>query len=389
MSRPIGLLSARALPTLPKGDHKDGGNLYLRVKDSGSRSWVFRYKKNGKANEIGLGGFPIKTLQQAREIATLMRQDISAGKNPSLRKNPSLSKNAKTFEDWASDYIKIRSPEWRNPKHLQQWENTLRDYAFGTIGKKHLTEITFQDIKTILDSIWLKKTETATRLRGRIECILDYAAVNEQVENWRNPAIWKGNLDKVLSKPNRIAKVTHHASAPYTDIPQIMSALREKKFISAYCLRFTILTGARSGEARGALWHEINFKDKTWTIPAERTKAERIHVVPLCDEAIEILKVMKDIDSEGSKIIFCNRKDKQMSDVSLNKALKSVYPDVTVHGFRSTFRVWGAETTSYPSQVLEFAIAHVDPDKVQEAYQRSRLIERRRELMKDWGNYCL
>lgn len=388
MSRPIALLSARSLPSLAKGDHKDGGNLYLRVKETGSRSWVFRYKQNNKAIEIGLGGYPTRSLLQAREIATLMRQDISNGKNPALRTKSTQSNNAKVFKDWAAEYIAIKSKEWRNPKHHQQWISTLDQYAYKDIGNKTLSEITFADIKKLLAEIWLNKTETASRLRGRIESILDYAAVHEQIENWRNPALWKGNLDKVLQKPNRIAKIKHHPSANYEDIPTIMADLRHLKYTSAYCLRFAILTAARSGEARGALWSEIDFDSKVWKIPAERTKANRNHIVPLCDEALEILQAVKEIDNEGSDLVFSVRRNVGLSDVSLNKVLAQVYPNVTVHGFRSTFRVWGAETTSYPSQVLEFALAHGDPDKVQEAYQRSRLIEKRRQLMNEWCVFC-
>ena len=275
---------------------------------------------------------------------------------------------------------------WRNVKHAQQWENTLEQFAYPRLGDKIPADITLADVKGILLPMWTTTTETAVRLRGRIESVLDYAAVHEDADR-RNPARWRGNLDKVLPPPKKIAKVKHHPAADYNDVPKIMEALRTKDSLSAYNLRFTILTAARSGESRGALWSEIDIPNKVWTIPAKRMKAEREHKVPLCDEAIEILAMMKKWNVENSEFVFSSRKN-SISDTAVNKTLHLINPNITVHGFRSSFRVWGAETTLTPSAVLELALAHVNQNEVEAAYQRSDLFERRRDLMTSWGDYC-
>ena len=387
MAKTTELIAPISVKTLPAGFHSDGGNLYLRVKDTGARSWVFRYKQAAKVTEIGLGSTTSRSLKQVREVASKMRTAIQEGKNPALfAKEKSNSKNV-TFKDYALGYIETKRSGWRNAKHAQQWENTLEQYAYPSIGSKLPADITFADIKAILMAIWSNKTETASRLRSRLELVLDYAAVHEGVDR-RNPARWKGNLDKVLPQPKKVSKVIHHPAAPYNEVPNIMSSLRDKDSVSAYNLRFTILTASRSGESRGALWSEIDIKNKVWTIPAERMKAEREHKVPLCDEALEILNVMKIWNIRDSDIVFIGSNEKGISDVAVNKTLHSIYPNVTVHGFRSSFRIWGAETTSAPSAVLELALAHVNQNHVEAAYQRSDLFERRRDLMTAWGNYC-
>jgi len=236
-------------------------------------------------------------------------------------------------------------------------------------------------------SIWATKTETASRLRSRLELVLGYASVHKGVDK-PNPARWKGNLEKVFPQPKKVSKVVHHPSAPYIEVPDIMSHLRGKDTVSAYNLRFTILTASRSGESRGALWSEIDMINKVWTIPASRMKAEREHKVPLCDEAIEVLTIMKKWNIKDSDIVFIGSRGTCISDVAVNKTLHAINPDISVHGFRSSFRVWGAETTSTPSAALELALAHVNQNEVEAAYQRSDLFDRRRELMTVWGNYC-
>ncbi len=236
--------------------------------------------------------------------------------------------------------------------------------------------------------MWATKTETAVRLRGRIENVLDYAAVHEKAHGRYNPASWRGNLDKVLPAARKVTQHVHFASAPYADVPGIMSALRDKDFLSAYCLRFTILTAARSGEARGASWNEIDMAAKTWTIPAARMKAGVLQRVPLCDEAMQVLAKMQEWRMGDAERVFSGERGGLLSDVAVNKTLHGIAPDVTVHGFRSSFRMWGAETTAYPSAVLEAALAHVNPNEVEASYQRSDLFERRKELMQAWGNYC-
>ncbi len=387
MAKTTELISPISVKTLPTGFHSDGGNLYLRVKETGARSWVFRYKQSGKVSELGLGSTKSKSLKDARKLATEMRSAIIKGENPALCVNKKSDLPSKTFKDYALELIEIKRAGWRNAKHAQQWENTLKQFAYPKIGKKLPADISLADVKSILLEMWGNKTETAVRLRGRIEAVLDYAIVHEDADR-RNPARWKGNLDKVLPPPKKVTKVIHHPSANYADVPNIMSRLREKDTVSAYNLRFTILTATRSGESRGALWSEIDLVNKVWTIPASRMKAEREHKIPLCDETLEVLAEMKIWNINNSKIVFNTGRDVGVSDVAVNKTLHAIHPNITVHGFRSSFRIWGAETTSTPSAVLELALAHVNPNEVEAAYQRSDLFERRRELMTVWGNFC-
>jgi len=386
MAKTTDIISPNTVKTLPTGFHADGGNLYLRVKDTGSRSWVFRYKQAGKVTELGLGSITSRSLKQARVLASKMRSAIGEGKNPAPLVKEKLDLSAKTFKEWALELIESKRAGWRNVKHAQQWENTLEQFAYPKLGDKIPADISLADVKGILLPMWTTTTETAVRLRGRIESVLDYAAVHEDADR-RNPARWRGNLDKVLPQPKKIAKVKHHPAADYNDVPKIMDELRTKDSLSAYNLRFTILTAARSGESRGALWNEIDIPNKVWTIPAKRMKAEREHKVPLCDEAIELLELMKKWNLGNSEFIFSSRKN-FISDSAVNKTLHLINPNITVHGFRSSFRVWGAETTSTPSAVLELALAHVNQNEVEAAYQRSDLFERRRDLMTSWGNYC-
>jgi integrase len=279
------------------------------------------------------------------------------------------------------------------------WISSFKDVEFDTFQKsrdarifipsnpRELEYITLLHIKEILTSIWITKTETASRIRMRIEAVLDYAAVIENTDR-RNPARWKGNLDKLFPAPRKIAKRVNFASAPNVEVPRIMAELRKKNSLSAYCLRFTILTAARSMEARSAFWREIDLENKVWKIPASRMKAEREYAVPLCDEAIEILKKMREFQPENAELVFQGERGGVLSDVTINKTLRSIASGYTVHGFRSSFRVWGAEMTSIPSAALELALALVNTNKTESAYQRSDLFERRRELMTSWGIFC-
>jgi integrase len=384
----IKLLTAREIGTLPPGFHSDGGNLYLRVRDSNSRSWVFRYKQAGKVIELGLGPVADRSLLQARELAGRMRTELADGKDPAALVRVKWDSTKKTFKDCAQELIESKSKGWRNVKHVQQWGNTLEQYAYPTIGDKAPSDVSLADVKAILLPMWATKTETATRLRQRIEAVLDYAAVHENDQSRSNPARWKGVLDKVLPKPSAVTAKVHHPAMPYAELPAFMSVLREKDSLSAYNLRFTILTAARSGEARGAMWSEIDMDSRTWTIPAKRMKAKREHKVPLSEEAMEILTKMQQWRLENSDRVFPGARGGLLSDVAVNKTLHAIAPNVTVHGFRSSFRDWGAETTAFPSAVLEISLAHVNSNKVEAAYQRSDLFERRVELMLAWGRYC-
>lgn len=387
MAKLTNILIPRQVDNYPAGFHADGGNLYLRVKDTGARSWVFRYKRAGKVTELGIGSKADRSLAEARELATDMRKAVKGGKNPAelIYK---LDTKAMTFADYAVELIESKRSGWRNLKHAEQWTMTLQVYAFPSIGGKLPADISLADVLQILKPIWTTKTETAVRLRGRIEAVLNNAAVHEKAHGRYNPAQWKGNLDQVLAAASKVTEHVHHAASPYVDVPNIMSALRDKDFISAYCLRFTILTAARSGEARGALWSEIDMDAKTWTIPARRMKANKPHSVPLCDEAMLVLAKMREWRINDAERIFAGGRGGLLSDVAVNKTLHSISSDVTVHGFRSSFRDWGAETTAYPSRVLEMALAHGNENKTEEAYQRSKLFEKRKTLMQEWGNFC-
>ncbi len=389
MAKNLHLLSARKVDTAAPGFHSDGGNLYLRVRDSNSRAWVFRYKTAGKVREIGLGATHTRSLAEAREVAEQMRKAVAAGADPAEVIRPQDAQTpGKTFEQCAVEIIEAKRAGWKNAKHAQQWSNTLRDYAFPSIGSKLPAEVSLADVKAILLPMWATKTETATRVRQRIEAVLDYAAVHDLCDATRNPARWKGVLDKVLPPPRKVSTREHHASAPYSDVPRVMAALSEKSHVSAQCLRFTILTGARSGEARGALWSEIDMDAETWTIPKERMKAERAHRVPLSAPAMQIIRTMETLRRPGVDRVFPGARDGLLSDVAVNKTLHAVAPDVTTHGFRSSFRVWCEEQTSSPNSVTEAALAHVNKDKVEAAYQRSDLFDRRRDLMQAWADYA-
>ena len=389
MAKNLHLLLPRKVKTVGEGFHSDGGNLYLRVRDTNSRAWVFRFKVAGKVREIGLGATHTRTLAEARQVAEDMRKAVKAGTDPADVIRPQEAQApGKTFKQCAAEMIEAKRPGWRNAKHAQQWENTLKDYAYPTIGDKAPADVSLADVKAILLPMWATKTETAQRVRGRIEAVLDYAAVHDLCDGTRNPARWKGTLDKVFPPPRKVATPENHASAPYSDVPRIMAALADKSHVSALALRFIILTAARSGEARGALWDEIDLDAATWTIPAKRMKAARPHRVPLSAPAMEVLKAMAELRRPSVDLVFPGARDGLLSDVAVNKTLHTIAPDVTVHGFRSSFRVWCEEQTAYPRSVTEAALAHVNKDKTEAAYQRSDLFERRQELMRAWADFA-
>jgi integrase len=387
MATTIGKLTARQVDSLPEGFHSDGGNLYLRVK-GGSRAWVYRFKDKGRVRELGLGSVTVRTLKAARELAADMRATYANGRDPAELLRGDAKPQGMTFKQCAEALIEAKRPGWRNAKHAQQWANTLRDYAYPSLGDKAPSEVSLADVKAILLPMWATKTETATRVRQRIEAVLDYAAVHDLCDGTRNPARWKGMLDKVLPKPDKVRTKEHHAAAAYADLPRIMAALRDKGHVSALALRFIILTACRSGEGRGATWDEIDLDAKVWTIPAARMKAAKPHRVPLAEDALEILRTMQQWRREDCTLVFPGARGGLLSDVAVNKTLHSITPDVTVHGFRSAFRDWAAEQTAFPARVCELCLAHGNPDKVEAAYQRSDLFEKRRQLMDAWANYC-
>lgn len=381
MTKEVRKLKAIQINSLPPGTHSDGGNLLLRVRESGSRSWVFRYKQNGRAIELGLGSINDRTLAEARETANDMRRAIARGQSPkeALR----VEKPSKTFAEYARECIEHKKAGWLNNKHACQWTNTLAQYAFPFIGDKSITDIGVDDVKSVLNPIWKGKTETASRVRQRIEVVLDYAFLHEDIDK-SNPARWKGCLDHIFAAPKKVSPVVHFNAIPYTKLPEVMQALRAKTSMSAYCVRWIALTACRSSEARGMTWEEIDMGSKTWTIPSNRMKSGREHRVPLNDECIEILVMLDQFKSVSNGMVFIQK----LSDVAASKALKIIsYPEATIHGLRSSFRDWCGDNTNFSREVCEAALAHAVQNQTEAAYRRSDLFEKRRDLMMQWGIY--
>ncbi|CAN5391096.1 site-specific integrase [soil metagenome] len=374
-----------------RGYYADGGGLYFRVSEFDTRSWAFRFSHVGKAREMGLGPFPDVSLKEARERAAEARKLLRDGIDPISQRRAAKSATAAdnaaalTFEQCAAAYIAAKEHEWKSAKHGEQWRNTLATYAFPTIGKILVRDVALPHVKQILEPIWTKKTETATRLRGRLESVLDYATANGY-RTGENPARWRGHLDKLLATPSKVKKVEHHAALPYTDIGSFMVDLKQQPGMGARALEFTILTAARSGEVRGAIWPEFDLGAAVWTIPAGRMKAGKEHRIPLSDSAVQLLRELPRVDE--CELVFFSMKNKPLSDMTLTAVLRRMDLPITAHGFRSTFRDWAGETTAYPREVIEHALAHQLKDKAEAAYARGTLFEKRRRLMADWAKYC-
>lgn len=381
-----------------KGLHFVGGvaGLALQVKPSQdgktvSRSWVLRVTIAGKRRDMGLGGYPDVTLAGAREKARKMRDMVDSGIDPIQERRIAKSKLAAelaksiTFMQAAESFLKDKSPEWKNAKHAAQWGATLEQYAYPVIGKMFVRDIELAHILNILRPIWTTKTETASRLRGRIDNVLDWATVHGY-RTGPSPARWKGHLDKLLAKPSKTAKVEHHAAVPYQQINEFITDLRDKDGMSARALEFTILTAARSGEIRGATWNEFDLKAGIWTIPEGRMKAGKEHRIPLSSRALALLASLPRLD--GADVVFGSPRGGKLSDMSLTAVMRRMGMRETVHGFRSTFRDWAGETTGYPREVIEHALAHQLKDKAEAAYARGTLFEKRRRLMHEWAEYC-
>lgn len=386
-------LTDKAIKAAKPGYHADGDGLYLQVKGNGEkngRSWLFRYKVGKKTTWMGLGSYSTVSLADAREAAFLARRQLRQGVDPLQHKRATRAvekKVPRTFRIVAQEYIKEHKAGWRNEKHADQWVATLKSYAYPVLGDVEVDAITLEHILRVLRPIWTEKSETASRIRGRMESILDYAAVHD----WRsseNPARWRGYLSEVLPAKTKVAKVEHHAALPWKEMPGFWAKLLWKDTISARCLQFLVLTASRSGEARGARWDEINLEEKVWTIPADRMKAARPHRVPLSDATIAVLEGVKPLGGTLGDLVFPGgRKDASLSDVALSKAVHAMHAGVTVHGFRSTFRDWCAEAVACQREIAEAALAHVNRDRVEAAYARTDYLERRRELMTSWDKF--
>jgi integrase len=358
---------------------------------------LFRYERGGRERWMGLGPVDDFTLDEARERARKARQLLRDGIDPiDARKADRVAQATQTalaaaknvtFRQCAERYYEFHSPKWKNAKHSKQFLSTLEEYAFKVMGALPVAAVDKALVLKAIEPIWRKKNETASRVRGRIEAVLDFAKVN----GWRegeNPATWTGNLVHVLPAPGTFTEVKHHAALPYADICDFVSRLSACEGIAASALEFTILTAARTGETVHAKWDEIDFAEKAWVIPAARMKAKKEHRVPLTDRAITILKALP---REAGFIFPGGRKGAALSNMAMDAVLKRMgfkNGRATVHGFRSTFRDWAAERTNYPNHVVEMALAHVIGDKVEAAYRRGDLFEKRRKLMADWARYC-
>ena len=373
--------------------YRDGGGLHLQVSRSGTRSWIFRFTLSGKVREMGLGPYPDVSLAEARQNASDRRRDLREGIDPIEARNSKRTAErrevakALIFSDCAARYIEAKRPEWKNAKHADQWENTLATYAYPVFGSLPVASVDTALVMLALEPIWTTKTETASRLRGRIESVLDWATVRGYRQG-ENPARWKGHLDTLLAKPSKVAKVAHHPALPYIETAEFVQALRKQEGTAARALEFLILTATRTNEVIGARWGEIDTQAGIWTIPAERMKMAKEHRAPLTARALEILKDMEAVKT--SEWVFPGgRTGQPLSNMAMLALLKRMERhDLTAHGFRSTFRDWAAETTNYPREVAEMALAHAVENKVEGAYRRGDLCEKRRRMMEEWAKYC-
>lgn len=377
------------------GQYNDGAGLLLNISPGGSKSWVLRYTFKGRERRTGLGPFPEVTLSEAREATLNLRRQIRHGLDPVEEKKKAraaaTAEQAKsvTFDWCAEKYIAAHKPSWKNPKHGDQWTNTIATYVSPIMGNTAVDRIETGHIMRVLEPIWTTKSETASRVRGRIESILSWAAVRK-FRSEDNPARWKGHLDALLPARKKIARVQHHAALPLRDMSAFMNELKQQAGVGALALQFTILTAARSGEVRGMTWDEVNLDDAVWIIPGERMKAGRDHRVPLSTHAKAILTTMEELKLGDTNVVFPGIRDrKPLSDMTLTAVLKRMErTDITVHGFRSTFRDWAAEVTHYPREMAEMALAHTVSDQVEAAYRRGDMFEKRRKMMADWDAFC-
>lgn len=393
MPRKAKQLTAIALSKLTaRGFYFVGGvdGLALSVSSTGARNWILRVRIAGKRCDVGLGAFPEVSLATAREKAIFSRQQIRDGINPIAAKREAkaalMAAQASfiTFEDAAAQYIAAHERSWKNIKHASQWRNTLSQYAYPTIGKLHVKDVGLEHVMKVLEPIWASKTETATRLRGRMESVLDWARVRG-FRSGDNPARWKGNLDTLLPARSKIARVKHHEAMPWHDAPGFWQELGKVEGVGAQAMAFLILTAARSGEVREATWDEIDLERKVWTIPAERMKKGREQRVPLTPAAMTILEQAPTY-GQRQGLIFTYGK-KPLSDNTLTIQLKRMGKTFKVHGFRSTFRDWAGETTAFPREVIEHALAHQLKDKAEAAYARGDLFTKRTKLMEAWAGF--
>lgn len=364
------------------GRHSDGGGLYLHIGPTGGKSWVFMWvPRGGKRREMGLGPYPTVTLAKARTRAAECRVAIEEGRDPIAEK---ARQAEPTFEKCADLFVDSIRSEWRNAKHASQWRQTLSQSYCGALSNKKVSGISTEDVLAVLKPIWLEKNETASRLRGRIERVLEFA----KAKGWRtgeNPAAWRGNLRNLLPKRQKLQR-GHQAAMPYREVPAFVQRLRASEAMAARAMEFVILTAARSGEAIGARWSEIDFAKRLWIVPRERMKSGAAHTVPLSLAATGLLERLH--ENRIGEFVFPQTRDKPLSGMAMLMLLRRMKADnVTVHGFRSSFRDWCGDTTSFPREVAEAALAHKVGNETERAYRRSDALEKRRELMQAWADY--
>jgi len=376
-----------------RGYYSDGGGLYLQVSASGAKSWVFRYKVGSKLYEMGLGPFHTVGLAEARTKARRNREHRLDGVDPlAARKAAQMqakldAAKAMTFRACSDAYIASHKAGWRSPKSLTAWEGTLGAYVYPVFGALPVQAIDTALVTKAIEPIWTEKPETASRVRGRVESILDWATARGYRQG-ENPARWRGHLDKLLPKKTKVRRVEHHAALPYREIGAFMTELHRQEGFGARALQFAILTAARTGEAIGVRWEEFDIAERLWTVPAERMKAGKKHRVPLSDAALAILENLRPA-RQGDYVFPGGRDGRPISNMAMMMTLRRMgRGDLTVHGFRSSFRDWAAERTGFPSEVAEMALAHTVSDSVERAYRRGDLFQKRRQLMDAWAKFC-
>src|SRR5712671_6265726 len=410
MARTINRLPAKKVENLKApGYYADGGNLYFRVAEGGARGWIFRFRMNGRTRDAGLGPFPAVTLAVARETADKWRQIVASGKDPIERRNEQRTAErveaakAMTFDDCAAAYIAAHEAAWRNAKHRQQWTNTLRTYVTPVFGKLPVQSVDVALVLKVIEPIWVTKPETANRVRGRIETVLDWAKARE-LRTGENPARWRGHLEHMMPAKSKVRKVKHHPALPFNEVGAFITSLRKRPGIAAATLEFVILNATRTTETLGAAWPEVDLQAKLWIIPGERMKGGEEHRVPLSDAAVAVLKRMEAV-RQGDLFFPGGKEGAPLSDAAMatvidrmNAANKEsglpIWVDprinrpIVPHGFRSSFRDWAAERTAFPREIAEKALAHIVGDETERAYQRGDLLDKRRKLMDAWAAYC-
>lgn len=393
MGRIVKELKPLAIAKLNKpGMHFVGGvaGLALRVSPTGARSWILRMVVGDKRRDMGLGSYPEVSLAKAKEAAVEQRQKVKEGIDPiDARKSAQALLKAEqasfiSFKEAALQYINTHRAGWKSTKHAAQWSNTLETYAYPVMGDLHVKDVALDHVLQIIEPIWQTKTETANRVRNRIELVLDWAKARGS-RTGDNPARWKGNMDALLPAPSKIAKVVHHKAMDWREAPAFLQDLQLQESVGAKALTLTILTACRSGEVRNATWDEIDLENAVWTIPAERMKKGKEQRVPLPKKAIKILREQPRV--AGVPYIFFNKIGKPLSDMALTQLLRRMELDCKVHGFRSTFRDWAGETTAFPREVIEHALAHKLKDKAEAAYARGDLFTKRAKLMEAWAEF--